>query len=153
MWPPSGLTVKTLYPACVRWPVQASLSGLDPTVTLERLRLSSVSTLADSVRSPELREKVVATTSPQLVFDTWRSSGSREIKYNCAVTLAYIFLHRDVVDDEWLVPVLSLCCSITDTALQAVCIEAILRRCVVHCCAVSYRRSRACALRELACCA
>ena len=115
-----------LAPRARHW--QDAMGFVDPATALERLRVTSTTTLAESVRSPALREKVVATTSPQLVFDTWKTSSSREIKYNCALTLAYMFLHKDVTDDEWLVPVLSLCCSITDTTIQAVCIQAVLNR-------------------------
>lgn len=113
---------------------------MDPLVALEQLRFKSSATLAESAMSEDRdqREKLVATTSPQLMYDTWRTSSSREIKQNCAITLAHMFLLRDVpsgegeAGDELLVPVLSLCCSVDEeeraAILQAACVHALLRR-------------------------
>jgi hypothetical protein len=116
---------------------------LDPLVALEQLRFKSSATLAESAMAEDQREKLVATTSPQLMYDTWRTSSSREIKQNCAITLAHMFLLRDVpsgegeAGDELLLPVLSLCCSVDEedraAILQAACVQALLRRCGVGC--------------------
>jgi hypothetical protein len=113
---------------------QDSVDG-DPLAALERLKFKATVTLAEAALSAELRDQVASTTSVHMLYDVWRTNGSRDVKDNCAVTLAHIFLLKDVPEgqDHLLVPVLSMCCSAEDNdralVVQGASVQALLKRC------------------------
>jgi hypothetical protein len=93
-----------------------------------KLKIRSTASMAQAAQDETQLGKLVETTSPQLVYDTWRTSAKREIRHNCSLTLAYMFTRVVVPNDDMLGPVLSICNAEAEIETRLSCMSALLRR-------------------------